>query len=232
MKRFQAFCFLLAIPIRFSDAGSDDFIQVLVNDISMFVEIHSGKSSHFDCLTACFRFANCSAFYVKTDFTCRLIFSSWKENPVGSTFVWAKVRRFNPSCNEEIFPFLRGRSRYSLSRQNFGWDDSNHLCKFMGGKLAQISSSEEMNALTRILRKADVKGGHVGLRQLPGSAEPKQGWVWEPSGQPSNFVKWMRGNPDNYDGNEHVSEIQTKSGRLNDINIHAKRNALCECFIF
>ncbi|MEB3361073.1 MAG: C-type lectin domain-containing protein [Synechococcaceae cyanobacterium] len=45
-------------------------------------------------------------------------------------------------------------------------------------------------------------GPYIGLRQLPGSSEPKGGWRWENLTPVKAYSNWFRNQPDNYSGDD------------------------------
>ena len=77
------------------------------------------------------------------------------------------------------------------------------------------------------------KYAHIGMKQIPGSKEPNNGWVWVSSGLPVNMtVGWAKKEPNNFRNGENAGSLSFfGDGRLNDISYDAKCSSICECSI-
>ncbi|HMO70765.1 MAG TPA: caspase family protein [Paracoccaceae bacterium] len=82
-----------------------------------------------------------------------------------------------------------------------------------GGHLATITSKEENDFIVELIRydsgfwgvyrKEWISGPTIGLRQRPGSAEPRGGWEWV-TGEPMSYVNWSLDMPNNNEGKAAV----------------------------
>jgi uncharacterized caspase-like protein len=78
-----------------------------------------------------------------------------------------------------------------------------------GGHLATITSEAENDFIVELIRYDSgfwgayrtewISGPTIGLRQRPGSAEPRGGWEWV-TGEPMSLVNWHADMPNNNDG--------------------------------
>ncbi|MEL6488306.1 MAG: C-type lectin domain-containing protein, partial [Pseudomonadota bacterium] len=68
-------------------------------------------------------------------------------------------------------------SRYRWSRQKKSWSEARKACEKEGGKLAELTTEEEMKA---VFDKLGIGNGifHIGGLQSPGSQEPSGGWFF------------------------------------------------------
>jgi len=134
---------------------------------------------------------------------CLLGFGQAKAQPI-----------YNPSNGhfyQDVFQFMR-------------WSEANVMASqskmvFNGqvyyGHLVTLGSKEESDWV--ISHLIGFGRAHMGLYQPGGSKEPGQGWVWV-TGEPSSFVNWGQGEPNNGNGGpaENFSSY-FQDGTWNDI---------------
>ena len=91
------------------------------------------------------------------------------------------------------------------------WEQAEELCRAMGGHLATITSADENNAVLSICSFDNMTGYYLG-----GTDKDSEGtWRWI-TGEPFSYATWASGQPDNYDGTEHVATIWN-GGSWNDL---------------
>ena len=85
------------------------------------------------------------------------------------------------------------------------WVDAKRLAEQKGGYLATITSQDENDFVFSLINDRQYWNGSggplLGGYQLPGSAEPRGGWVWV-TGEPFVYSNWGPGQPNN-NGNEN-----------------------------
>ncbi|NWI51084.1 MRC1 protein, partial [Calyptomena viridis] len=97
--------------------------------------------------------------------------------------------------------FQRGREKMQT------WFGAKDFCRAIGGDLACIHSEEEQHLIARLDKDYTQYFYWMGLNAL----DSDSGFTWS-DGSPVNFEKWLRGEPNNYDGNEKCGVF---SGYLN-----------------
>lgn len=96
------------------------------------------------------------------------------------------------------------------------WQEAESQAVGLGGHLAAIGSQAENNWVTQtVIGPITDLSVWIGLRQLPGSIEPDQGWEWI-SGEPLIFTNWNDGEPNNLGNVEHFGEFFYLTGKWND----------------
>jgi hypothetical protein len=104
------------------------------------------------------------------------------------------------------FPY--GGHYYALSQTYGNWLDVETEAESQGGYLVAINSVGESASLGTIFGGLPL---FIGLRQLPGSPEPKGGWQWA-SGEPLVYTNWDFNQPDNWTGHDNYGMINPTGG--------------------
>ncbi|KAH8255358.1 hypothetical protein KR038_001616 [Drosophila bunnanda] len=90
----------------------------------------------------------------------------------------------------------------------------------MGGRLATIRNKEELRLILPKLI-------HDSAYWLDLNDVSKEGeFVSSASGEPASFLNWRKGQPDNYNNNEHC--VQLINDYIYDSSCSAKRRFICE----
>ena len=107
--------------------------------------------------------------------------------------------------------------RYALTEAFGTWEQCEQEAVACGGHLVTINSSDENNWLFSTLNHPSQDFLWIGLNQLPGSLEPREGWQWS-SGESLTYLNWMgTSQPDNSSPAEDYGTIVMKDdGRWND----------------
>ncbi len=109
-----------------------------------------------------------------------------------------------------------------LNRGHSSWNDALRDAKRAGGNLVTINSRAENQFLYDLFMQDDrftLKdsegawfGPMIGLYQADRSNEPRGGWIWA-SGDALTYNNFSRGNPDNFQGQQHYSRFFRSSGQ-------------------
>jgi hypothetical protein len=110
-----------------------------------------------------------------------------------------------------------GGHDYSVVRTDGGsWAEADAEARAMGGALVSITSQEENDFITGLIREEEAlweewKPGHytgpwIGLLRQPGAQGPEDGWIWV-DGAPLSYSNWYEHQPDNQGGNEGVARF-------------------------
>ncbi|XP_053119453.1 macrophage mannose receptor 1 isoform X2 [Hemicordylus capensis] len=84
------------------------------------------------------------------------------------------------------------------------WSEAQSFCRAIGGDLASIASSKEERSLQRYLSNFGFTGSHywIGLNYI----SQTEGYAWS-DGSPVGYRNWGYGEPNNYNGVEHCTEL-------------------------
>ena len=145
--------------------------------------------------------------------------------------VWAVAGRSFGECPESYRASGFGLSYFRLETQGATWKEARDKCHEEGGKLAEITTEAEGQAVVRLFRSRGVVGAFVGAFQPHPRVEPRGGWVWYQSGLPLSASMWNAGEPNNAGNNEHVAVGLLTGSRflINDFVREIKSAFLCEC---
>lgn len=109
--------------------------------------------------------------------------------------------------------------RFALLTESVTWSQAEAKCREWGGQLLTAASKEEWDfILSRVLPQSPVQSYYwIGLRDTEKQGE----WCWITGGKP-DFIQWLPGEPNNFEGKEHYAAIFASSdplqhGRLNDL---------------
>ncbi len=99
---------------------------------------------------------------------------------------------------------------YQLLKTPLSWAESKVVAENFGGHLAVVTSDEEISAIVSLL--PEVKEVHPWI----GASEVTDGvWQWV-NGEPFEYTRWAKDEPNNYKGPELYLRFSNKSLRWND----------------
>lgn len=148
----------------------------------------------------------------------------------GDVEVWAIVGRGFGECPASYRAAWRA-SRFWVSEEKKGWFDAQRECSGDGGKLAELTSAEEISAVRRQL------GENWPQFLLAGGVRPSEvkrkdeGWRWYRSRLPILSNYWKFGEPNNRIGNQRFLLIDLKNTTLEFHDISLPNRFLCECHL-
>nr|XP_057915903.1 macrophage mannose receptor 1 [Doryrhamphus excisus] len=100
------------------------------------------------------------------------------------------------------------------------WYEARYFCRAIGGDLLSIHSSEDLSNAQ--FHSSDA--AWIGLSFLG----TNEGFVWT-DGSPYEFENWGYGEPNNYNDNEHCTEVQAYYGRhWNDRHCEVYNDWICQ----
>ncbi|MDA7936702.1 hypothetical protein N9B90_02065, partial [bacterium] len=105
-------------------------------------------------------------------------------------------------------------NRYALTPP-MTWQDAEDLAVLEGGHLATIRSAQEN---TWVSQNYGVAGGGSGQAVFLGlnDVAVEGQWVWS-SGEPSSYLNWNPGDPDNYGPGQHYAVMLHPGGEWDDV---------------
>ena len=136
-------------------------------------------------------------------------------------------------CNYSEFHIFDGHC-YFGNRRELNWTSAQRFCNQEKGHLADVQSSYENAAVTEVLSKSNV--AWIGLNRI----HNKRDWMWRlnDSSMPSNYTKWIKGQPDSHSTlGEHCVEITLSKdyqgsndtvGRWNDNSCNMTLASVCK----
>ncbi len=97
---------------------------------------------------------------------------------------------------------------YRLTSVPGGWPEAEAEAELVGGHLATVRNEAEENWIYDTFQVTSGLFNEVwiGLRQDPNGAEPDGGWEWA-SGEPTVYVNWCAGEPNNTGEEEEYGEL-------------------------
>ena len=108
------------------------------------------------------------------------------------------------------------------------FDEAKSLCKSICGRIYFPSSLAENNEVFKIARKTESKSEDIWLRLSDKESEG----IWK---DPENrdtltFMNWEKGQPNNYENNQHHAWFSGNSGEWNDISTdkNTTPHVICE----
>jgi len=119
-----------------------------------------------------------------------------------------------------VWPISAGGNGHSYEPVAVGelipWATADQIAREMGGYLATITSEAENEFVFNLVRDdysywyvwfgTNHFGPWLGGYQLPGAAEPDQGWAWI-TGEPFAYEAWRTGEPSNTAGGQNEDRI-------------------------
>nr|XP_020442059.1 macrophage mannose receptor 1-like [Monopterus albus] len=127
------------------------------------------------------------------------------------------------SCASGWTPAAQRNICYKLYKKNADlkktWLEAQTFCRTIGGDLMSIHSMQDLNNPPLYSSDSAWIGFSLGTNQ---------GFVWS-DGSPSDFENWGFGEPNNYNDNEHCTEVNFNyRRRWNDRHCDAYNNWICQ----
>lgn len=223
--------FLLTV-IPFTSTLVIDFKPFSITDIDTTLGDPIGKHNLHTCFVECSAKGDaCIGLHQSSDGVCRLVSFShrWQKKSLAPPMqFWMPISK--SKCSAADFSIVSGRSTYLYQRTPQTWIGAMFACEARNSKLAELTTTEEALFISQEIRKVLGKDGivHVGLKQKPGSEEPRGGWIWYSSEKPFSGT-WVKHNPNNYANTEHWGIMRTKSSAFEDVSVDSQRHYICEC---
>lgn len=146
----------------------------------------------------------------------------------GNVELWAILGRGFGECPANYTVGWQS-SRYRRSAEKKSWTEAVKSCEKKGGKLAELTSKDEMKTVVDKLGINTIgENIHIGGYQMPGAEDNDGGWRFLRSGLP---VTRSRFRPNNHRNREHHLSIYPTSKGLfyNDISSNDVNTFICEC---
>ena len=176
------------------------------------------------CAQLCLREAKCAAVRYRSSIKqCDLLTARFDglEGAVasadvsGDVEVWAIIGRGFGECPLSYTASWRS-SRYRLSTTRAAWLHAERECRAEGGKLAELTTPDEMSAVVQQMGTSVKKNVLIGGSQAAGAEETAGGWSWYRSGLPISSSMWNRREPNNNLRRQHVAQLHLLKDALVD----------------
>ena len=198
-------------------------VQLCIRESHCAAARHHGVAKRCDLLTARFD---------------RLEGAAALANVSGDVEVWAIPGRGFGQCPASYTAASWRSSRYRTSTEQLTWSSADRRCREERGKMAEITTMEEKNAIENKL--PDI--GHwnyfyLGAHQDKGARNQMEGWTWVYSGVPFINDMWIHGEPNGFSRGENVVGLEKysifglKYFRIFDITSAQSRKFICECHV-
>lgn len=148
----------------------------------------------------------------------------------GRVELWAIADRGFGICPASYTAKWRS-SRYRISKDRRKWFAADRQCRKEGGKLAELTSMEEMYAVTKQLGTKDRTLAFVGGMQALGAKEPAGGWSWYRSRLPVAPEMWGGKGTTNFNNQRYLVVHMTKNSAYLGEVIDKHILFLCECHV-
>ena len=102
------------------------------------------------------------------------------------------------------------------------YDDGRSACQDLGGDMASISDSDEMDFITDRMDEIDSSKHNVFI----GLTHSGSAFVWS-DGTPMDYSNWASGEPNGH-GSEGCVEMYVESGKWNDLGCNHDRGYVCK----
>lgn len=194
------------------------------------------------CVNLCYQETLCAAArYQRSDRQCDLLTANLfflegqaaLANSKGDAEVWTIPGRGFGECPSAYNVSWRS-SRYWFSyTKKRSVTASGERCKQDGAKLAELTSEEEVLAISHSFSPSLVS--IIGGYQLPGAKEPDGGWVWRSSNLLINMLRFKENEPnDRSNGGERFLSAQLYGDNLHftDVPQWFQGFLVCECYHF
>lgn len=99
---------------------------------------------------------------------------------------------------------------YALFTDTCYWFDAYSRCESLGGHLVTITSEEEQSLITSLMQTIQYSGP-----TWIGGYTDCEAWRWV-TGEAFEYTHWIKGNPDNANGNEWFAYLYNKQFEWND----------------
>lgn len=102
---------------------------------------------------------------------------------------------------------------YEFYNDSVTWEKAKEIAKLKGGYLVSITSGIENTIVQSIAQELGILHIWLGGNDCENEGE----WKWN-DGSEFSYSNWQDNEPNNYDGNENYIEMNTSTGRWNDID--------------
>lgn len=129
----------------------------------------------------------------------------------------------DPICPQCLIEAAPGGGKYAYCVRTLDWHSAEADCKAQGGQLVSIHNATEQQTI--VDRAASLKMGDFWIGFNDELQEDK--FVWS-DGTPVDFTLWNGGEPNNWGGYEHCTEVHAGAGSWNDLDCGAGRRYVCK----
>ncbi|XP_041372946.1 galactose-specific lectin nattectin-like [Gigantopelta aegis] len=116
-------------------------------------------------------------------------------------------------------------SCYVIPQVAQSWASSVAFCMAHGAHLAEITSPEENNFLSNLVKQNHPPGSQIWIGGTDALSEGN--WIWSHTEEIFQYQNWDSGQPSNYGGSEHCVTIRT-NGKWNDNPCCENLHSICE----
>ncbi|XP_055629003.1 C-type lectin 37Db-like [Toxorhynchites rutilus septentrionalis] len=124
-------------------------------------------------------------------------------------------------------------SKYYIPNFTANWFKATEYCKYLGMRLAEITTSEEQAKLAFFIQASDKYNATATQIWIGGNDLAEEGnFYWHDTGLGLGYTFWGEGNPDNSGDDENCVEIRYVppgwAWHWNDRTCYAERFFACE----
>ena len=116
---------------------------------------------------------------------------------------------------------LPDRKKYEVIKTAMTWDEADSYCRSVNGHLATLTSFEEQELITNLLKEEGLSECWLGGKR---DENGEFGWI---TGEPMVFTNWNGGEPNNLGGHENYIHTYS-SGKWNDLPGDHRKFFICE----
>ena len=116
---------------------------------------------------------------------------------------------------------LPDRKKYEVIKTAMTWDEADSYCRSVNGHLATLTSFEEQELITNLLKEEGLSECWLGGKR---DENGEFGWI---TGEPMVFTNWNGGEPNNLGGHEDYIHTYS-SGKWNDLPGDHRKFFICE----
>ena len=116
---------------------------------------------------------------------------------------------------------LPDRKKYEVIKTAMTWDEADSYCRSVNGHLATLTSFEEQELITNLLKEEGLSECWLGGKR---DENGEFGWI---TGEPMVFTNWNGGEPNNLGGHEDYIHTYS-SGKWNDLPGTNRKYFICE----
>lgn len=129
----------------------------------------------------------------------------------------------SPTCPKCLIEAAPGGGKYAYCVTNLDWHAAEADCVSQGGHLVSIHSLAQQQAITNKAASLQMGDYWIGFND----EVQEDMFVWT-DGTPVNFTLWNGGEPNNWGGFEHCTEVYAANGSWNDLNCGDSRRYVCK----
>jgi hypothetical protein len=110
------------------------------------------------------------------------------------------------------------------------WEDSRTNCLGYGADLVSILDSAEVGFIQRQTSYIGTFKFWIGLIRQKTTSDPKEGWIWSDGNNFTNPLRWVTGEPNNFQNVENCAEISEygKWKKWNDDSCSKLYSSICK----